>query len=155
MKNNIFFISTLFCVLIGSCQHADKQGHNIETEICILSTRRIVKDGFAYNEGFVFGGEDRRPFGISWRALIPKSAKCTNLITPTCLSFSYVAYGAIKILPTFMILGQRAGLVASMALDQNIPVQEIDYTELRRLLLEHGQILEIPDNWLEIITAFK
>jgi len=115
--------------------------------------RRIVKDGFAYNEGFVFGGEDWRPFGISLRSLIPKSSECTNLLTPTCLSSSYVAYGAIRILPTFMILGQSAGCAASFAIDERKDVQAIDYNELKLLLLENGQILDIPESWMEIITA--
>ena len=113
--------------------------------------RRIVKDGYAYNEGFVFGGNDWRPFGISWRALIPKASECTNLITPTCPSSSYVAYGAIRILPTFMILGQSAGCAAAMAVNQQKAVQEIDYAELRQQLLENKQILTIPDNWLEYV----
>ncbi|KPL13905.1 MAG: xanthan lyase [Bacteroides sp. SM1_62] len=116
--------------------------------------RMIVQDGFAYNEGFVFGGDDWRPFGISFRALIPKSAECTNLITPTCPSSSYVAYGAIRILPTFMILGQSAGCAAALAINHSIDIQEIDYNELRKTLLENGQILEIPENWLEMITTY-
>ena len=115
--------------------------------------RRIVKDGYAYNEGFVFGGDGWRPFGVSWKALIPKSDECSNLITPTCPSSSYVAYGAIRILPTFMILGQSSGLMAVLALESGRPVQELDYSLLRKKLLESGQILDIPDNWLEIITT--
>jgi hypothetical protein len=115
--------------------------------------RRIVKDGYAYNEGFVFGGDDWRPFGVSWRALVPKVSECTNLVTPTCPSSSYVAYGAIRILPTFMILGQSAGCMAVMALESDRPVQELDYYSLRERLIEGGQILEIPGNWLEIITT--
>ncbi len=116
--------------------------------------RRIVKDDFTYNEGFVFGGDDWRPFGISFRALIPRAAECVNLITPTCPSSSYVAYGAIRILPTFMILGQSAGCAASLAVDQRKNIQDIDYDDLRKMMLENGQILEIPENWLEIIASY-
>ena len=115
--------------------------------------RRIVKDGYAYNEGFVFGGDDWRPFGISWRSLIPKREECSNLITPTCISSSYVAYGAIRILPTFMILGQSAGAAASLAIDQRKSIQDLDYSKLKEVLLNNGQILDIPENWLEIITS--
>jgi hypothetical protein len=117
--------------------------------------RRIVRDGYAYNEGFVFGGDDWRPFGISWRALIPKATECTNLITPTCPSSSYVAYGAIRILPTFMILGQSAGCAAAMAVHQQTTVQEVDYDELRQKLLEANQILTIPENWLDYVLSEK
>lgn len=117
--------------------------------------RRIVRDGYAYNEGFVFGGDDWRPFGISWQALIPKATECTNLITPTCPSSSYVAYGAIRILPTFMILGQSAGCAAAMTANQQSTVQEVDYNELRQKLLEANQILTIPENWLDYVLSEK
>jgi hypothetical protein len=116
-------------------------------------TRRIVKDGYAYNEGFVFGGDDWRPFGVSWKALIPLPEECNNLITPTCPSSSYVAYGAIRILPTFMILGHSAGSAAALALEKGQTVQELDYPSLKEKLIESRQILEIPENWLEIITT--
>jgi hypothetical protein len=117
--------------------------------------RRIVKDGQAYNEGFVFGGEDWRPFGISWRALIPPQSECTNLITPTCPSSSYVAYGAIRILPTFMMLGQAAGTAAAMVEEQKIAVQALEYAALRQKLAVDGLILELPANWLELITNYN
>ena len=115
--------------------------------------RRIVLNGYAYNEGFVFGGDDWRPFGISWQALIPKVEECTNLITPTCPSSSYVAYGAIRILPTFMVLGQSAGCAAAIAIDQQSAVQEIDYIALQNQLLQDKQILTIPENWLDYVNS--
>ena len=117
--------------------------------------RRIVKDGKTYNEGFVFGGDDWKPFGISWRSLMPKRGECVNLITPTCPSSSYVAYGAIRIVPTFMILGQSAGYAAALSVENNSPVQNINYQELRQGLIENGQILEIPQNWLEYVNMEK
>lgn len=114
--------------------------------------RRIVKDGYAYNEGFVFGGDDWRPFGISMQALIPKASECTNLISPTCPSSSYVAYGAIRIVPTFMVLGQSAGIMASLCTDKEMKVQDLEYKPLRSLLEIQQQILTIPDDWLKVIT---
>jgi len=114
--------------------------------------RRIVHDGYAYNEGFTFDEDDWRPFGISWKALVPKSTECTNLISPTCPSSSYIAYGAIRIVPTFMILGQSAGAMAVQALEQEQSVQAIDYTILRKTLEQQGQILDLPANWLSLIT---
>lgn len=114
--------------------------------------RRIVRDGYAYNEGFVFGGEDWRPFGVSWRALIPPASQCTNLISPTCPSSSYVAYGAIRILPTFMMLGQAAGTAAVLCEESALPVQELDYTILAAHLRRDSLALDLPPDWLYRIT---
>ena len=41
-----------------------------------------------------------------------------------------------------MILGQSAATTASLALRQNIAVQDVDYEQLREVLLEDGQVLE-------------
>jgi hypothetical protein len=106
------------------------------------SARRIVKDGFAYNEGFVFGGKDWRPFGISYRALVPKAGECTNLLTPTCLSASHVAYGAIRIEFTYIALGQACGLASVMAVENNSTVQQISYNFLKEKLVDNGQIID-------------
>jgi hypothetical protein len=106
------------------------------------SARRIVKDGFAYNEGFVFGGNSWRPFGISYRSLVPKPEECTNILTPTCVSSSHVAYGAIRIEFTYMSLGQACGIAAAWAIENERPVQQVDYQTLRDRLLKAGQVID-------------
>jgi len=109
----------------------------------VHNVRTIVKDGVAYNEGFVFGGDWWKPFSISYRALIPKRSECTNLLTPTCPSSSHIAYGAIRIEWTFMSLGQAVGTAASFAVDSGVPVQDVDYCQLSRQLKRDGQILNL------------
>ena len=54
-----------------------------------------------------------------------------------------------------MILGQSAGLAASIAIAKEIPIQEVKYSDLEDGLIKSGQILDIPDNWLEIITSYN
>ncbi len=90
----------------------------------------------------MFGGNSWRPFGISYRALVPKRSECTNLLTPTCLSSSHVAFGAIRIEFTFMALGQACGTAAVLAIDSDRTVQEVDYARLRERLLHDHQIID-------------
>jgi FAD dependent oxidoreductase len=105
--------------------------------------RRMVRDGAAYNEGFVFGGDDWAPFGLSYRSLIPNPAECVNLLTPTCLSSTHVAYGAVRLEWTFMSLGQAAATAASLAIDEKIEVQKINYAKLRERLLADKQVVTL------------
>lgn len=107
----------------------------------VHSVRRIVKDGYAYNEGFVFGGDYWQPLPISYRSLVPKASQCTNLITPTCPSSSHIAYGAIRLEWTFMILGQSAGTAVALALDNKTTIQKVNYPQLKAKLLEGKQVL--------------
>jgi hypothetical protein len=46
--------------------------------------------------------------------------------------------------PVFMILGQSAATAASMAIDEAIDVQDVDYSKLRARLLADGQVLSLP-----------
>lgn len=122
----------------------------VEDPVCIAywptdvhSVRRIVRDGAAYNEGFVFGGNYWRPLPVSYRSMVPKKAECTNLITPTCVSSSHIAYGAIRLEWTFMLLGQAAGAAAVMAIDQKVPLQHISYDALRRTLSGNSVVLDL------------
>lgn len=103
--------------------------------------RRIVRDGHAANEGDVqVGGFP--PYPISYRAVVPRQGQCENLLVPVCLSASHIAYGSIRMEPVFMVLGQSAAKAAALAIEEKVPVQKIDYPELRRRLLAAGQVLE-------------
>jgi len=108
----------------------------------IHSVRRIVKDGLAYNEGFVFNSENCKPFGVSYRALVPKRNECTNLITPTCLSSSHIAYGAIRLEFNFMAHGQAAGAAAVLAINNKCKIQNVDYELLKLTLLKAAAVLD-------------
>ena len=108
------------------------------------NARRIVKNGFAWNEGAVFGGTNWIPFGVPYRSLYPKASECENLLTPTCPSSSYVAYGAYRIEFTFMAAGQATATAASLAIDDKVPVQKVDYAKLAARLLKDGQVIKAP-----------
>ena len=105
--------------------------------------RYITPEGYVQNEGDI-GVSAQGPYQISYGSLAPKRAQCENLLVPICVSSSHIAFGSIRMEPVFMILGQSAATAASIALDQNISVQQVAYEDLRPRLLADGQILEKP-----------
>ena len=114
--------------------------------------RYIDENGHVKNEGDVQvspGG----PYKISYRAIRPKREECTNLLVPVCLSSSHIAYGSIRMEPVFMVLGQSAAVAASIAIDEKIPVQDVDYAKLRPRLLELKQVLEFQGETREVSTV--
>lgn len=104
--------------------------------------RYIKPDGFVQNEGDI-GVHPPFPYQVAYGALIPKKEECTNLLVPVCVSSSHIAFGSIRMEPVFMILGQSAAAAAVLAIDQRIAVQDIDYSNLRKILLEAGQVLKL------------
>lgn len=103
--------------------------------------RYIKPDGFVQNEGDI-GVNTKGPYSISYKSLTPKKEECENLLVPVCVSSSHIAFGSIRMEPVFMILGQSAAAAAILAIEDNIPVQDVPYDKLKKVLLEKGQVLE-------------
>jgi hypothetical protein len=107
--------------------------------------RRFVKDGRVWNEGDV-QVHLPKPYGISYRTLVPKRGEVTNLLVPVCLSASHIAYGSIRMEPVFMVLAQAAATAAGVAFKAGKQsVQDVSYPDLRRRLEEGNQILAWND----------
>ena len=127
----------------SNCRHlltaADSVGlaaYTMDSHNC----RRLVRDGRVENEGDV-QVPPILPYAISYRAMVPRPAQCENLLVPVCLSASHIAYGSIRMEPVFMILGQSAATAAAIAIDDQLPVQRVDYDKLKTRLLADHQIL--------------
>jgi hypothetical protein len=103
--------------------------------------RYITPEGFVQNEGDI-GVSAKGPYPISMKALMPKEDEIENLVVPVCISSSHIAFGSIRMEPVFMILGESASTVASIAIQNNSSVQNVTYAELKPKLLAAGQVLE-------------
>jgi hypothetical protein len=84
-----------------------------------------------------------RPYGISYRSIIPRKGECENLLVPVCLSASHVAHGSIRMEPVFMVLGQSAATAAAIALDTDSSVRGVEYAILRQRLDADKQIVQL------------
>ncbi len=103
--------------------------------------RHVDSEGFVRNEGDVQVG-GFKPYPIGYRAIVPRADQCTNLLVPVCLSASHIAFGSIRMEPVFMVLGQAAGTAAVQAIEQGVPVQDVDRQKMRKQLLDDGMILD-------------
>ncbi len=97
-------------------------------------------DGTVANEGDL--QQAVLPYQIPYRILVPKRQEVVNLIVPVCVSASHVAYSSLRMEPQYMIMGQAAGIAASMAVKKDLGVQEIDVSALLANLRQHGAVLE-------------
>jgi hypothetical protein len=112
--------------------------------------RRIaLPGGGVINEGTIFpvrmpGRKHGYPYHIPYRSLLPKPEECDNLLVPVALSCTHVAISSIRVEPTWMILGQSAGIAAALAASKDLAVQALPYPALRERLLAAGQVLDLP-----------
>ena len=102
--------------------------HNCQRIVIEKNGMKMVK-----NEGDVqVGGFP--PYPISYRSLLPRETQCKNLLVPVCLSASHIAYGSIRMEPVFMMMGQSAAVAASLAIDKNIGLHQLNIRELQQKL---------------------
>jgi hypothetical protein len=117
---------------MGSYQ---SDSHNIQ---------RVARvDGTATNEGDVQVAV--QPYEIPLRVMLPQKDQVDNLLVPVCLSASHVAYSSVRMEPQYMIIGQAAGVVASLAIEKGTAVQDVSVPALQEKLHEKKAVLHLAD----------
>ncbi len=91
------------------------------------------------DEGKMMLHAETWPGQIPWRCLLPR--ELDNLVVPVCLSTTHVAWGAIRLEPTWMQTGESAGLAAALANREGIPIAKLDPKPLVRRLAEDRSYL--------------
>jgi len=87
------------------------------------------------------------PFPLPYSIMVPRDApgQAQNLLVPVAVSASHVGFNAVRLEPTWMVLGQSAGVAAAMVAAGAAPTaQALDVAALRSRLRELGQYLEPP-----------
>lgn len=109
-----------------------------------------TEDGTGFiNEGTIFpshlpGRAIGRPYQIPYRAIVPTSRECDNLLVPVCLSATHVAFSSVRVEPTWMTLGQSSGIAAALAAQGDLAVQSLDYAVLQMRLSTQNVALDLP-----------
>ena len=111
--------------------------------------RRLVLADGVINEGTIFpvrmpGRRHGYAYHIPYRAITPSASECSNLLVPVALSATHVAYSSVRVEPTWMAIGQSAGIAATLAAKAGVTVQALDYPTLRARLLAQKVVLDLP-----------
>ena len=109
----------------------------------LFRSRVAREDGTTTNEGDVQVAV--QPYEIPVRVLLPKKTQVDNLLVPVCLSASHVAYSSVRMEPQYMIIGQAAGVVASLAIEKHSAVQDISIPALQEKLHKQKAVLNLTD----------
>ncbi len=127
----------------GDCQSARVASdsvclgaYNMDSHNC----QRVVKNGYARNEGDVQVGASR-PYPIAYRSIVPRTGECENVFVTFAISASHIAFGSTRMEPVFMMAGQSAATAAAFAINDRVPVQQVDYAKLALQLAADGQVL--------------
>lgn len=95
------------------------------------------------------------PYQIPYGVIVPKELR--NLLVPTACSSSHVGFCAIRLEPIWMSLGGVAGHAADLALDQDLPVQQVDVEALQTLIWSRGgatiHVSDVPPNHPDFVAV--
>ena len=111
----------------------NSDSHNVQ--------RYVQPDRTVQNEGNM--EVPVHPYQIPYRVMVPKRSQATNLLVPVCVSASHVAYSTLRMEPVYMIMGQAAGIAATLAIEAKGTVQNVKPEKLREKLRSAGAVLKL------------
>jgi hypothetical protein len=80
-----------------------------------------------------------QPYQIPYRIMVPREVD--GLLVPVAASATHVAFSTIRLEPTWMALGQAAGVAAHLSIAGNTAPRAVDIDRLQRILVGQGQVI--------------
>ncbi len=108
----------------------------------VVEDGKVAVQGGAFSILYLDEGKYNGSYPIPYEAIVPRKRECENLLVPVCVSASHIAFTSLRMEPVWMNLGESAGVAAAMAVDLDIPVQDVPYDKLRKKLDALDQKLE-------------
>ncbi len=82
--------------------------------------------------------------GIPYRTLVPLESS-NILVAGRCFSANHVAQSSVRSMGQCMVMGEAAGVAATLALSGNCAPEAIDTNELRSILKKQGAVVDTPN----------
>lgn len=88
-------------------------------------------------DGFI--SYDTQPYTVPYGVMVPKEIK--NVLFPVAVSGSHIGFSTLRMEPCWMALGEAAGIAASLAIDENVSVRDINIYSLQNILIDNNVTL--------------
>jgi hypothetical protein len=122
---------------LGSYNYDSHTAQRFPWNCTVLNSTRVLP--CAWNEGDL--ERNPGPYQIPVSVVLPRKDQVKNLLVSVCLSASHVAFSSLRMEPQFMVIGQAAGIIAALT-SPGDPVQNVNRTLLRKLLIQTKQIVD-------------
>ncbi|MCZ2074928.1 MAG: FAD-dependent oxidoreductase [Bryobacteraceae bacterium] len=73
------------------------------------------------------------PFQVPYGAIVPLHVE--GLLVPVAVSATHVAFSAVRMDPTWMVMGQAAGVAAALSIRENVTPRQLPVERLQRELI--------------------
>lgn len=122
--------------------HDTEEGHAITFRYLDGTEERYGAPGTPPEEGRwrPETGENPTFYQIPFRSIVPKGSE-NVLLAGRMFDAEEIAFSGMRVMVNMNQLGEAAGTAAYVALDHDIPVNQIDPAEVRRLLAAGGSVI--------------
>ncbi|MCC6681365.1 MAG: FAD-dependent oxidoreductase [Phycisphaeraceae bacterium] len=83
-----------------------------------------------------------RAYQIPYRIMVPQSLD--GLLAPVAASTTHVAFSSIRLEPTWMALGQAAGVAVHLSLQHGVELRDAPIADMQEILRQQGAVLDDP-----------
>lgn len=146
------------CYLIETAPHIGVRetrrimGEYVITEQDVLEGARFADViGVSCNPIVNYYGERRylahEGFDMPYRSLVPLKVEGL-LVAGRCISAHQVGFQSLRAIPSIMVIGQAAGVAASVAVKSGVQPRYADVREIQRVLLDQGAELRMQGRML-------
>jgi hypothetical protein len=133
--------------LVSDCRHDDAIAVG-EFPIDSFPVRKRQPGDDVVLEGYLsMLSNITQPYQIPYRIMIPK--KLDGLIVPVAASTTHVAFSSIRMEPTWMVLGQAAGVAAHTAIEHGVELRKAPIGEVQEILRRQGAVLDFTPEMLK------
>lgn len=116
-----------------------------EFPIDAFPTRKYEKGHEEALEGYILMlNRYTRPYQIPYRCILPKDVD--GLIVPVAASTTHIAFSSVRLEPTWVSLGQAAGVAAHLAIQADVQPRSVSVARLQRMLLDQKQVITFFDD---------
>lgn len=93
--------------------------------------------------GDFFLANTTAPFQVPYGAIVPRAVD--GLLVPVAMSATHVAFSAVRMDPTWVVMGQAAGVAAAIAIRDGVDVRSVAIEKLQKELI--GQKARLAFYW--------
>jgi hypothetical protein len=93
----------------------------------------------SWGDGCFYASQVTRPSQVPYRSILPEGVD--NLLVPVPLSATHVGFGTIRLEPTWMHIGESAGVAAALARTENTSPAVLQAERVQRALLDRDVML--------------
>ena len=120
--------------------HQDKPGITVRN---LDGTERYSRPGHSSKSGRWREETETNPtfYQIPFRCLVPENSYGNLVVAGRMLDADTVAFSGARVMVNMNQTGEAAGTAAWMALDEGVPIAQLDPAQLRKLLAKGGSVV--------------